>query len=125
MNNFFREIIMMHFDDKPYLAQKIKYHRKKMKLTQSELARLVNLTEQHISRIESGCYIPSLKSFFQLIEVLKIDLREFGFNASACTDERKNLLIQAIINADENEIVLYQKVIDGIHSGLEQLGNKV
>ena len=58
---------MMKFDNKSYIAEKIKYHRKKMNFTQAELAEMVDLSVQHISRIESGCYIPSLKSFFILV----------------------------------------------------------
>ena len=108
----------MKFDDKAYLAEKIRSHRKKQRLTQSELAKLVNLTEQHISRIESGCYIPSLKSFFMLVDVLKIDLREFGFNNLLLKDSIKNSLIETIENANENELVLYKEVINSIHNGL-------
>lgn len=54
----------MRFDDKQFLAEQIKLHRKKANLTQEELAERVDLSTQHISRIETGCYIPSLKSFF-------------------------------------------------------------
>ena len=42
----------------------IKALREKQRMTQAELAEKVDLSDQHISRIESGCYIPSLKSFF-------------------------------------------------------------
>ena len=78
----------------------------------------MNLTEQHISRIESGCYIPSLISFFMLVDVLKIDLREFGFNNLLLQDSVKNSLIETIVNANENELVLYKEVINSIHNGL-------
>lgn len=57
---------MMKFDDKAYLAKTIKMYRKKLNLTQAELAERVDLSDQHISRIESGCYTPSLKSFSKL-----------------------------------------------------------
>lgn len=55
--------IMMKFDDKVFIAKQIRLHRKKLGLTQEELAEKVDLSVQHISRIESACYIPSLKSF--------------------------------------------------------------
>ncbi len=108
----------MKFDDKTYLAEKIRYYRKKSKLTQSELAKRVGLTEQHISRIESGCYIPSLKSFFMLVDVLDIDLKEFGFYKKIPEDSVKNKLIDKIINSDERELILYDEVIEALHNGL-------
>ncbi len=112
---------MMKFDNKAYLAERIKYHRKQLRMTQAELAKKVDLTEQHISRIESGCYIPSLKSFFLLAEALQIDLREFGFNPSAVSDACKNALIEKIINCNERELILYKEVINSIHNGLLQI----
>ena len=56
---------MMKFDDKKFIAERIKYYRKKMNLTQAELAEMVDLSDQHLSRIERGCYVPSLTTFFQ------------------------------------------------------------
>ena len=67
---------MMKFDDKKFIAEKIKYHRKKMNLTQAELAEMADLSDQHLSRIERGCYTPSLTTFFLLVKILKMDLKE-------------------------------------------------
>lgn len=87
---------MMKFDDKAHLAKIIKTHRKKLNLTQAELAEKVDLSDQHISRIESVCYTPSLKSFFQIVTVLNIDLREFGFNMGLTNNPTKDNLISRI-----------------------------
>ena len=46
----------MRFDDKAFIGKTVKSYRKKLGLTQSELAEMVDLSDQHISRIESGCY---------------------------------------------------------------------
>ena len=73
---------MMKFDDKNFIAQKIKTYRKKMGLTQEQLAEQIDLSVQHVSRIENGCYIPSLTTFFKIISILQIDLKEFGFNTT-------------------------------------------
>lgn len=77
-----RNTVMMKFDDKKFIGNKIKSYRKKLGITQSELAEMVDLSDQHISRIESGCYVPSLTTFFDLVNVLKIDLQEFGFGVN-------------------------------------------
>lgn len=112
---------MMKFDNKSYIAEKIKYHRKKMNFTQAELAEMVDLSVQHISRIESGCYIPSLKSFFILVEVLKIDLREFGFGVEKTSNQVKDLLINKITNASESELVLYKNLIDAASNSISEI----
>ena len=65
----------MLFEDKQFLAKQIKIYRKKAKLTQAELAEKVDLSVQHISKIESGYYIPSLKTFF--ISYLLVHLLTF------------------------------------------------
>lgn len=111
----------MKFDNKSYIAEKIKYHRKKMNFTQAELAEMVDLSVQHISRIESGCYIPSLKSFFILVEVLKIDLREFGFGVEKTSNQVKDLLINKITNASESELVLYKNLIDAASNSISEI----
>lgn len=105
---------MMKFDDKKFIAEKIKYHRKKLDLTQAELAEMVEISDQHLSRIESGCYIPSLKTFFSLIQALKIDLREFGFDTDKNQNSTKNKLIQNISNATDAELIFYENVVNAV-----------
>lgn len=112
---------MMKFDDKSYLAKQIKYHRKKKNLTQAQLAEMVDLSVQHISRIESGCYIPSLKSFFLIVSVLNIDLREFGFNIEETNNPMKNKLIEIINKATDIELIFYTNMINAMDKSLHKL----
>lgn len=115
------DVIMMKFDDKAYLAKTIKIHRKKLNLTQAELAERVDLSDQHISRIESGCYTPSLKSFFQIVSVLSIDLREFGFNTDLTNNPTKDSLISRIAQATDAELIFYENSINAINKSLTTL----
>lgn len=105
---------MMKFDDKQFLAKKIKSYRKKRNLTQAELAELVDLSVQHISRIESGCYIPSLRTFFMLVTVLKIDLREFGFYRETTNNFLKDRLIERVINATDSELIFCENIMNAV-----------
>ncbi len=114
-------VTMMKFDDKKFLAQKIKYYRKKNHLTQAELAEEVDLSVQHISRIENGCYIPSLTSFFMIVSVLKIDLREFGFNKETTTHPLKNKLIEIVSNATDAELIFYENVMNAVNNSLSKV----
>ena len=111
----------MKFDDKKVLAEQIKKHRKKAGLTQAELAEKTDLSTQHISRIESACYIPSLKTFFLIVDVLDIDLSVFGFNSPQSSNPLKNELIETIINANDAKLVFYKNIIDTIDKNLSLL----
>ena len=108
----------MKFDDKDFIAQIIRKYRKKNQFTQERLAEMVEISNQHLSRIESGCYFPSLKTFFQLADVLKIDLREFGFDKIKTENETKNKLISQIVEADDAKLVLYENILNVINSTL-------
>lgn len=112
---------MMKFDDKQFIAEKIKYHRKKMNLTQSELAEMINLSDQHLSRIERGCYTPSLTTFFMLVKILKIDLREFGFDIEDINNPVKNKLVELINRANDNELVFFNDVITSLDAALKKV----
>ena len=58
------------------LGKKIKSFRKKMGLTQEELADKVNLTSTYIGFIEQGRYSPSLKTAQKIAKVLKVSLSD-------------------------------------------------
>ena len=51
---------------------KIKERRKELKLTQDELANLVNVTRQTIIALEQGKYSPSLKLAYEIKKALKV-----------------------------------------------------
>jgi len=116
---------MMRFDDKYFLAEQIKLHRKKLGITQAELAEKVDLSTQHISRIEGACYVPSLKSFFLIAEVLNMDLRIFGFGTSKTQNQKKDVLIQKIINATDAELIFYQNMIESVSVSLSTIRTKL
>lgn len=115
---------MMKFDDKKFIGNTIKTYRKKLNLTQSELAEMVDLSDQHISRIESGCYIPSLTTFFDLVNVLKIDLQEFGFDIETTTNPLKRELLDKISSATETELIFYNNILNAIDNSFEKNKNK-
>ena len=72
----------MFFDDKVFIAKKIRLARKNAKLTQEELAEKVGITSKQLSRIESCSHFPSLNTFFKIVQILNIDLAEFGYNSA-------------------------------------------
>lgn len=114
-----RNTVFMKFDDKKFIGKTIKLYRKKLDLTQAELAEMVDLSDQHISRIESGCYIPSLTTFFDLINVLKIDLQEFGFNIETTENPLKKQLLNKISSATDSKLIFYNNLINAIDTSFE------
>ena len=115
----------MKFDDKEFIAIQIKKHRKKVGYTQEELAEMVDLSTQHISRIESGCYIPSLKSFFMIASVLNMDLKLFGYNINNANNPKKDELIHRIINATDAELVFYENLIKATDKSLDYIRKNI
>jgi len=112
---------MMKFDDKNFIAQKIKTYRKKMGLTQEQLAEQIDLSVQHVSRIENGCYIPSLTTFFKIISILQIDLKEFGFNIEKNNNPVINNIIEDITNASDEELIFYENMIKCIKDSFSKI----
>lgn len=116
-----RVLSMMKFDDKDFIAQQIRFHRKKMGLTQEELAEKVELSVQHISRIETGYYIPSLKTFFMLASVLNLDLKAFGYMLEVSTNPRKNKIIKNVANATDAELIFYENLMQAVTESLAKI----
>ena len=94
------------------LGKKIKEYRRRLKISQSQLAELVDLSDKHIGRIESGKYSPSIRNFLKIIEVLKIDISDFGFNSYMDNSNlEKKKLIELINLSSVDEISLYLDII--------------
>ncbi len=54
---------------------KIVMRRKELNLTQEQLAKLVNITQANLARIERGDAMPRLDTFYKLIVALNLDLK--------------------------------------------------
>ena len=60
------------FLDKKFIGQKLKEYRKKASLSQEQVAEKTGLAEKHYGRLERGACMPTLETFFKLIEFLNI-----------------------------------------------------
>lgn len=96
--------------DNKYFGEKIKEYRKRAKLSQAQLAELVDLSDKHIGRIESGKYSPSIKNFIKIIKVLNIDISILGLN-NYNKSKDYNDLINLIDQSNPKEISLFLKMI--------------
>ena len=108
----------MLYDDKKFIGLKIQEYRKKRKLTQAQLAEKVGLTDKHVGRIEAGNFFPACNKFMNILDVLNINISEFGVKISEKSDTNREKILKLIypLNTKETKLVLpiIKSVIDGI-----------
>lgn len=97
----------MIYDDKKFIGEIIKNARKKLKLTQAELAEKIDMSEKNLGNIEKGKQFPQINNFFRLLEVLNLSLDDFGVNSNNEFDEKRENLIQKIYLLGDAEIEIY------------------
>ncbi len=102
------------FYDKEFLGKKFKEFRKKANLTQETLAEKIGIAEKHYGKLERGAFVPSLETFFKLVQVLKIPFSEFGFNLPDYKDDLREKLAKEIYSLNENELKLHANIIQSI-----------
>lgn len=102
----------MIYDDKKFIGEIIKNARKKLKLTQAELAEKIDMSEKNLGNIEKGKQFPQINNFFRLLEVLNLSLDDFGVNSNNEFDEKRENLIQKIYLLGDAEIEIYLKLVD-------------
>lgn len=59
------------------LGKNLKYYRKEKKLSQNQLAELVDFSREHIAAIEIGKEFISLRKLFEIADVLKVPIKNF------------------------------------------------
>ena len=101
--------------DKNYIAQVLQNARRKACLKQAELAEKINISEKHLSKIETGKNFPALDTFFKIIEVLQLNLVDFGINIPIEESTKRKRLQNIITNASEKQIDFYTDIINAIN----------
>lgn len=70
INAIISTVIVMFNNKKAIVGSRIMQRRKAMKIKQSELAELIDVSENQISNIENGKSFPRLNSFIKICETL-------------------------------------------------------
>ena len=104
----------MVFEDKQFIAKKIRLARKNAKLTQEELAEKIDISAKQLSRIEMATYIPSLPTFLKIVQVLKIDLKDFGIENFESKNTNKDKLLKIIYSLNDFELKYVYEVVKTI-----------
>lgn len=102
---------MLLFEDKDFIAKKIKLARKSAGLTQAELAEKIGISAKQLSRIEMASFVPSLITFLKITNALNLTLNDFNIVTNKTNNPIKDNLIKIIDSATDKELNLYSEVI--------------
>ncbi len=73
------------------IGQRIKLLRKEKDLTQEKLAEILDISTEHLSRIETGSYRPSLALIEKISEIFEVDEQNLMFGNSSEVHETNEL----------------------------------
>ena len=106
------------FYDKKFIGHKIKEYRKKAKLSQEQIAEKTGLAEKHYGRLERGTCMPTLETFFTIVDALNIPLSEFGLDIkkNQIINSNREKLLKEIYSSNNTEIELILNLINTIKS---------
>lgn len=98
------------------LRETIRNERKDKRITQEELAEMLEVSPTHIKHIESGHRKPSIEILFEIAKILNISLDSvvFSKNESARTDTRKE--VDRLLDvSDEASLHFILSVLEALH----------
>lgn len=98
------------------LGARIKELRKARKLSQEELAELIGVEPQHLSRIEGGRGFPSLDRLEKLAVALKVGLADFfDFAHLEDADERLDEINGLVKGLNEEQQRFVHRLLKAMH----------
>jgi len=103
-------------DEYKIFGEKIKEQRKRMGLSQAELAEKVGLHEKQIYRLESGKNSPSFHTVLKIIHELDMDVRILDINNLKNFNPLKDEILSLLETSNDSDLVLYRNVINAIQS---------
>lgn len=93
------------------MGARMKQRRKELHITQSELAERLELSNNHVSGIETGRQVPSLPKFMDICN--ELDVRpDYLLCGCMHSDNITQNLIDTIHLCDEKELLFVQTVVD-------------
>jgi len=103
-------------DEITNLGEKIREQRKRLGLSQAELAEAVDIHEKQIYRIEIGKNSPSITTVLKIIHALKMDIRVLDINNINNFNPLKDEIYSILEDANDEELMLYLNLIKTIQA---------
>lgn len=100
------------------MGTRMKRRRKELKMSQAELAEKVNVSNNHISSIETGKQIPSLTTFVKICEQLDTT-PDFLLLGSLHTDNLPNNIYDSLALCNKKDLPLIQDIVENFVSKRE------
>ncbi len=95
---------------KELIGKKIQQARIRNQLTQEELAEKIELSENYLSKVERGLNMLNSVKFLRIIDVLKINLEEFGINNQNILETKRTALSEIILNCDDETLKMITEI---------------
>ncbi len=90
-----------------FFAKKLKSLRKKKKMTLEQLALRVNVSPNHISKLEAAKTNPSFPLISKLSEALGVEIKEFfDFDEFQSLEYFKDRFRKTLVDSDKNKLML-------------------
>lgn len=100
------------------MGTRMKRRRKELKMSQAELAEKVNVSNNHISSIETGKQIPSLTTFVKICEQLDTT-PDFLLLGSLHTDNLPKNIYDSLALCTKKDLPLIQDIVENFVSKRE------
>ena len=91
-------------EDFAFFRERLKYYRKKLNMTQAQLAERIGVSEHYVRLIENGYNIPSVELFIEICKVLDVpayNLLQSNNEAIRFTNPE---LIEKLKSMDESQL---------------------
>lgn len=98
------------------IGKKLKEQRKRLGLSQAELAEKLDIHEKQVYRIEIGKNSPSILTVLKMIQILKMDIRVLDADNIQNFNPIKDEIYALLGDSTDEELVLYRNVIQTIKS---------
>lgn len=102
--------------NKLQIGEKIKAQRKRLGLTQVDLAEKADMHEKQISRIEAGTNQPTIENFLKIIEVLGLKMNDF--DATQKPNKLRDDLVFILDNSTDRELKIFLDVVNSLKKSL-------
>ena len=114
-----KERILKEWGETYNMPRKMKKRRRKeLKMSQAELAEKVNVSNNHISSIETGKQIPSLTTFVKICEQLDTT-PDFLLLGSLHTDNLPKNIYDSLALCNKKDLPLIQDIVENFVSKRE------
>lgn len=98
--------------DLELIGARIKELRRNKKLSQEELAEIIDVNFRTIQRIETGCNIPSLETLVKLTQALGVDIKDlFTTEHFKSREEILNSINEIANKLSDEELKSFYKAI--------------